>query len=74
MSRIIGIDQYGEKHVLPDARIKTLLSEIGYNSAKPIFRDDKAGKRHKVGYVCTSRGYNALWIELFELKTVFNEV
>ncbi len=66
----LAIDQYNNKTIIKDCKIKTLLEKFGYNSAKPMYRDFN-GKSQKVGYVLTCKSESALWIELFELNRAF---
>jgi len=41
--KILGITQTNEKYFFKDVKIKTILEETGYKTAKPIFRDLKNG-------------------------------
>jgi len=66
--KILGITQTNEKYFFKDVKIKTILEETGYKTAKPIFRDLKNGGRIKTGYYLTLNGYTPLWIELFNIE------
>ena len=70
--KIMSIDTNGQTQFHNDSKVKTLLEDYGYISAKPIYRDTKKGVQ-KVGYVLTHRGYNPIWIELVELKNFFDK-
>ena len=65
---VLCMNQYGDKQLVKDARINSLLDAYGYNSAKPMFCDLKSGGSKKVGYVLTCRGCEALWINVFSIK------
>lgn len=70
----LAINQYGDKYILPDKKIKTLLNMVDYTSATPMFRDTKDNKSFKAGYILTHKGYNPLWFDIYELKNAFEVV
>ncbi len=68
--KVLGIDQDNNIFWFEDAKIKTILKETGYNSAKPIYKD-VGDKSIKTGYYLTNKGYEALWINLYNITDYF---
>jgi hypothetical protein len=66
--KYIGIDQNGQIYKIRQNPLKELLNLTGYRSYSIMYRDTKNGQGRKAGYVLTLRGYNALWVDLLEVK------
>ena len=70
----IGIDQYGNKEILPDKKYKT-LKEIYYcGSIRKMYRDINGQPKH-IGYVLGQGKDNiSLWVEIFKITPIYKEV
>jgi hypothetical protein len=65
----MGIDQNGDTyHLGKKPIVKTLLDKTGYQTAKRMYQDGKDGNPKHCGYVLTLRGYQAIWVTLYEVN------
>ena len=75
----LGIDQYGNKTMLPDLKHKTLKEVYYCGNIKPMYQDtldQNSGnwKSYKTGYVLgQGRGNYPLWVRFFKTeRVIFN--
>lgn len=65
--KYIGIDQYENITFLEKITAKFILRKFMYNTARPIYKDDKSGKPQIIGYYLTKRGAREIWLDVYEL-------
>ena len=65
----LATTQNGDKEIIEGKSIiKELLAKFGYNTASKMYIDTKDGNTKHIGYVLASRGFNPLWVTLYNIS------